>query len=809
MSHFLYLQKKAWTGLKKRPGFIATIVATLGITLGALLCILTLAYVLIIHPLPYSKQENLYRLDSVFVKGKDEVLGNFFTYPGVIDLYKNQKLFNETAVIFYANDKVELGAIQPIILSTYVTPEWFTLLDAKMAKGRALESSEALDTNNPVAVLSYKAWQELFSGDPDILDKKIIISDQSFSVVGVLAESFIEPRLRNDGQKTDVFLPWDFNHIRAERGQAWDSPHPDIAFFGNLSSALTVHQIEETLTATTNEAWQEKVKGIGFFNDFHIEMKLRSLKSVILGESEKVVYLLLAAVGGLTLIAFANISNIFMSRTAEQQRQLSIQAALGATKKQLFNAMIAETGQLMMMSIVLALVIANLGFLILQNYFALKLPRVEELSINGFTLGSAVLIVVILAFLFARLSSGMINYKALQSSLHSSGKGSGIQVSKKIRKILIASQVAIVSVLIFINFSIFREGLNIINQPIGFETDNTYLVSLSSWSESAEGIIPTVNEITKKLEELPQVQAVSQAYSPLGLFDFFSLSTSTDSEGLMVQALPVDNKYFDLVGQELLEGDVFSEADINNFNKVIIINDVYARQLVTNGSALGTQLRFGDDNTLFTVIGIVKGIKIPGEMDIPVQAYYLFPPEKYRLKLLLKLKNESVITEEQLTAVINEVGGQVGFWSIESLDARRNELLFTQFTAAITSSVLVVVSYLLAAIGLYGVLSYGTQLRRFELGTRMAIGARRKDIIGLIVKDNLNSLTMGFAASVVMLLILFLGFSSQFKHYLDLQLVSIFAVTLILVSSIAIFACYWPLRTYINQPVIRSLRVSE
>jgi predicted permease len=754
--NFIYQQKQAWASLKKKPSFIATIVSTMGFTLGTLLCVLTLAYVLILSSLPYPKPDSLYRVDSVFVKGKEEVIGNFFTYPGAIELHKNQQLFSQTAILFYGNTKIESDPLQPNVLTTYTTPEWFSLLGAKLQLGRAFGETEAIDTNNPVVILSYQTWKILFSGDKNILDKSITLSGKSFRVVGVLAESFIEPRLREDGKKTEIYLPWDFNPAKAEREQAWGQPHPDIAFFGNLSSSLNKDQADQRLTENVNSIWKDKVTGLEFWKGCHIQIKLQPFKSVILGSVEKAIYLLLVAVMGLVLIALANISNLFMSRIAEQQRQLSIQAALGATQAQLFKSFLAETGQLMLASILLALAVAQGGFVVLQRFCVRSLPRVEELSINGFTLGAAILIAIILALVFARLSSRMINYKALQASLQTSGKGAGVQVSARARKLLIICQVAIASILIFINLNVFKEAYKVIYQPMGFETKNTYVLALNTWAETAESVAPAVADLAQKLEALPQVSGVSQSYSPLDIFDYFSHKPLNRDESIMVQTLPIDNKYFGLIGQPLLEGKNFSEADARDSNKVIIIDEVYAKRLAPNGSALGLQILLDNNTVPSTVVGVVKSLSLPNEAELPMRAYYPFPPDKFRLKLLLKLKEGQVLTPPQIINAIKEVRGEIGFWDLSSLDARRNELLFTQFTTAITSSLLVIVSYLLATIGIYGVLNYSVQLRRFELGIRMAIGARPNTVFMQILKDNLVPVMFGLAVALAVMLGLYL-----------------------------------------------------
>lgn len=760
MKQFMYQQKQAWESLKKKPAFVAAVVSTMGITLGTLLCVLTLAYVLILSPLPYPKQEGLYRVDNIFLKSQDDIMGKYFIYPYAIELHKNRKLFSETAIVVYGEAKIESDPLQPNVLTNYVTPEWFSLLGVKSGKqmlmGRAFENTEAVDTNNPVVVLSYKTWRELFSADLEILNKTIVVSGKSFRVIGVLAESFVEPKLRTDGNKTELFVPWDFNPIKEERAQSWRSPHPDLAFFGNLSSAVTKEQAEQLLASDVNSVWKDKVSGVEFWKDYNIQIKLSSFKSVILGDFERAIYLLLIAALGLVLIALANISNLFISRIAEQQRQLAIRAALGATKAKIFNLFFAEASQLMIASIMLALVIASSGFAVLQNFFTFKMPRVEELSVNGFTLGAAVLITILLAVFFARLCSRMINYQTLQSSLQSSGKGAGIQVSKQVRKLLIVCQVAIVSLLICINLNLFKEAYKVIHQSLGFETKNAYILYLSSGAETAQGIRSAVDDITQKLERLPQVKIVSQAYSPLDIFDYFSHKPVGRDEDVMVQTLPIDNHYFELLKQPLLEGRNFSEADARDNSTVLIVDEVYAKRLAPNGSALGMQIQLDGSATSSTVVGVVKAIKLPNETLAPIRAYYPFPPDRYRLKLLLSVKEGQAITAPQIIKLIKEVGGQVDFWRLASLDERRNELLFTQFVTAITSSLLVLISYLLATIGIYGVLNYSVQLRRYELGIRMAIGARPNTIFLQVLKDNSVPVVTGLLVALAVLMALLL-----------------------------------------------------
>jgi len=329
MSQFLYQQKQAWMSLKKKVGFVTTVVTTMGTTLGALLCVLTLGYLLIVEPLPYPDQDKLYKVIHAIGDKTGETNAQSFTYPGLIHLYKNQDVFDKTALIQYGEDVLTSLPSQPTLSTGYVTPEWFALLDAKMQMGRAFEETEALDTFNPVAVISYKTWQDEFASATDMLDKKVSFSGVSFRVIGVLGENFVEPQIRQTGRDVGMWFPWDYN-LDVRMKERWGNISGALTFVGKLKDTLSTAQAEQILTPLVNDTWVENVVSIPFFSGWSINMKLESLQTAIVGDSQNTVYKLLAGVFGLVLIAFANIANLFMSRTAEQQRQLAIYAALGA-----------------------------------------------------------------------------------------------------------------------------------------------------------------------------------------------------------------------------------------------------------------------------------------------------------------------------------------------------------------------------------------------------------------------------------------------------------------------------------------------
>jgi predicted permease len=822
MNLFIYQLKQAVLSLKKKPGFVFSVVTTMGITLGALLCILTLNHLLLVAPLPYPEQDRLFVVNNEVYGAEKAFMGNFYSSPGLVHLYQSKEAFEHAAMIDYGQDVIISHRSQPLVNTAYVTPELHQILASPMALGRMFEASEALNSNNPVVMLSYNIWQHEFDGSADILEQKINLSGVSYRIVGILAENFVEPELNGMGRKTQVWLPWDYNQTNEWDRKSFGSVNTSRKFIGQLKKGLSKDQAEQVLTTLVSERWQEGVSDIEFFKGWTITIRMNSVKSVISGGSESIGIMLLAGVFGLVLIACGNISNLFMSRTAEKQRQMAIQAAIGATKKHLFKAMFAETSLLFFMSIILALVIAKTGFYIMQQYLAAVLPRVNELSLNPITFGSAILFTIVLALFFAKLSTRMINYHKLNTSLQSSSKGSGLQVSKKVRQVLISSQVALAMVLVFANVSLFKDAMKTINAPIGYTTNNISNLSLNYSSTnfpSQEEGVSIMAEIMEKIETLPEVESLSQSEIPLHGF-FSNLMTNVDNNEKYTPYLKyVDHRYFSIIEQTLIQGENFTLADRKDRkerNHVMIVNQAFAKQLKADGDVLGLKISMGDIESI-KIVGIVKNITNRGshalgtynasDIDnaVPVPRVYM-PTGLGRINFMIKFKSGQSVSRELLGKLLAEVDSRYSVYSFNSADDLLTQHLFSEITTAVTTAALALITFLLAGIGLYGILSYSTQIRRFELGTHMAVGAKRGDLIKLIIKDNARAILFGMLFSLGMLLLLTFAFSEQVNHYLTLQLLPVFIVTLAMISMLSLFACYFPLRQYINKPVIHALK---
>jgi len=804
----IYQLKQTLDNLKHKQGFVATVLTTMSITLGALLCVLTLAYVLIVKPLPYENQDNLVLINHYLVDANGDENGDAFTYPNLMHLYNEQSLFKQSALAYYSSDISLSDSSHPKLKTAFVTPSWFKLFGASIHLGRRFSSTEAINTHNPVAIISHNSWKNNFGADPSILGKSVAFGSRSYTIVGVLTPYFFEPQVRYTGRENDIFLPWDFNEVSERDRKTWGNDDSRLYYFGQKDDTTSMDTISKQLSLMINNNWQQKVASREFFNDWSIAIKAKSLKSVLLGDIEQSVILLLVSICGLVAIACANIANLFLSRIAQQQRPLAIHAAVGASKKDLFSILIYESGVLMALSMVIAIVISMVSFALMKQYLASYLPRVAELGLNGLTIAAAIIVCVILSLFFALLNQRAINYQSLNNTLQSSGKGTGIQVSKVIRHLLIVSQVFIVTLLVFVNISLFNDALATINSDDGFKVNNLISADLSRAAtkrQTSDERTATMLDIKNAIAALPQVEKVNLGASPLNNFGIYALTVSGTKNRHTPQVKFVGQDYFSLIKQPMLSGNSFDANSMSSRDDVII-NDTFAHQISETGEAIGMKLNFGGDNDV-RIIGIVKDAITPGEKLAQGRLYA--PTSSGSARFLIALKDNTALKKDTVVKTIAQVTSQYNLDNFTTLTSQRREILYAQYTAAVASAILTIITLFLAAIGLYGILSYNTLLRRYELGTRLAIGAKRWDIIQLIIGDNFKAITTGVLISIVAMMAGYGMFHEQLVSYINGTHLPIFVMTLFMVSAIALFACYWPLRPIINRPVATSLRGSD
>ncbi|QJE01537.1 hypothetical protein HH212_17120 [Massilia forsythiae] len=806
MSAFLHEVKLALASLRRTPGFLLTVAVTLGITLGALVCIAGVNRLLFLEPLPYPQQERLYVAQGVVLDKGEVAYKGLHTYPALTQLYNQPGVFERAALIDFQKKFLTSDPTQPRLNVTYASAGLFDLTGARVGLGRAFQQGEEVGKANPVALISHQAWRANFGGDPDIVGKKVALDGASFTVVGVLADDYVEPQLHSLEHSTDIFIPWESNPRDQHARQDWENFDSNILIVGRLKDGVSVAQANAALAGPLNERFRAQTAGIAAFSTVTVDIGLQSFARVINGDSNTVALMLLAGVCALLLIASANVSNLFLARTAQKQRQLSIQASLGAHRGHLFRSMFAEACLVMTAASGVALVVAIAGFALLRRFAHGKIPRVQELALDPLAVLFVLLVGALLALVFAALSIRMVNYRALAAFLQSGGKGSGMQISQTTRKVLIASQIAIAAALLVGNFTLLKESGEVLAQPAGFATQGLYEIDLSAGEQklSPEQTRQQMMVIDAKLSAWPGVSGVSfvgdgptstavwasTLHRELGGSDKFNPNTNQ-----------VDERYFKLIGLPMVDGRDFSAAESNDRAQVIIVNETLARAINPSGSAVGVNLFWNKKTEPYRVVGVVKDVFLPTVE--PVGRLYI--PGPTNMNMVVRMKPGQDMDKAALVAAIAEVNPTLRVVKLTSIKEAYGKLLTRDVTTASITLLLAVLALFLAGLGVYGVLAYSIKLRRHELGIRMAIGAAPRTILALVYRDSIIPVAAGLAVSGLAGMLIYSYVRQHVAQYPQVGATPIL-VTVVLVLCTVSVACYLPVRRIIGQWPVQSLR---
>lgn len=811
MSALIHDIKHALITLKTRPVFFFSIVISLGITLGAVVCAFSLNFLLLIKPLPYSDQERLVVANQVRLKDTKVVSEGFQNYPSLVDWYKTSDVFEIKSLSQKATVQLTRPPQKPKISAAFVTPEYFHLSNAPLMMGRFFNNDEGLNQHAPAAVITEELWRTHFNATPNILKQKVSIGRISHPIVGVLDGSFKEPYYNFKKQKSLLFLPWDFNSHNAEYRKDWTNFSPKNNLIGKLKQGISFIQAQEQLTKRSTYRFTDETIGRDFWRGVRLEAKVVSFDEAITGNSKATSLLFFAGVLALLAIAITNAINLFLSRTAERQRQLAIQAALGANKTHVFTTILAETSVLMISAILVALITAQCGFDLLLTYGSKQFPRLNELSFDLITLSFTIIVGLSIASLFAWLATNLINYQSLASVLQSSGKGSGLQISTKIRRNLIATQVGLALLLLVGNFTLLSESISKITRPLGYNTHDTVTMSISTG-----GVTLSTNEkiaerqvIKQALQNHPKIDAASS-------IDALLLAPSKRRSAFPKQhpkrevrtsVLSVDQDFIDTSQLPLLKGTVFRSDDIINDHPIAMISQSLAIALFGTDDVVGKRLLYSSNAEPKTVTGVVKDIQSPWSHHIP-EVLYLPSSNSKNMSFLIRAKEGDSLSKQEINRIIGSINPQYSLYFYKSTKSSLATYLQRDKMMAVITSALSVLTVFLATIGLYGVLNYSINLRKYDLGVRMAIGAKPLNILALLILDTLRAVGLGILLGGVASLVSYAILKKGYHLAITIHPIAILAALLLVIVTV-IVAVYLPSAKVIRRYPIHSLTTTQ
>jgi putative ABC transport system permease protein len=802
--------------LLKKPGFTLIAVLTLALGIGANTAIFSLIDALLLRPLP--GVEDPERLVMVYTSDFSSGRYSSSSYPDYKDFRDQNHILSGLAAFTNSAMHLSTGGESERVRGGLVTGNYFSVLGVKATMGRTLlpEDDQSLGAH-PVAVLSHDLWQRRFGGDQSVVGKSVSLNGYTFTIIGVAPEGF-----RGTGLQTvlELWVPIlmyrQINNPAASQAPPAASQAPfdrrgsrGFTLVGRLRPEATLEQAQAQFTAIAAQlarAYPETNLGTLQQPDQPRPVTLVPINQAMVGpatreSTSRVTQMLMAVVGIVLLIACANIANLLLAQARGRQKEVAVRLALGATRLRIIRQLLAESALLALVggaaSLLLALWLAELllSFEMFAAFAAL------DLKLDPRVLGFTLIISLLTGAIFGLAPALQASKPELVSALKESGSGDR-SVPRRIgfRNVLVTAQVAL-SLILLVGAGLFARSLQkAYATDLGFETGNGLLASVDLARQGyneAQGR-QFYRQLMERVEALPGVRAATLAlYIPInagGSRRGVSIEgyTPRPNEDLELNFNIVGSAYFRALGIPLVMGRGFSEQETDA--KVAIINETMARRYWPDQNPLGRRISSSrSQGQFFEVIGVVRTGKYRNLREEALPYIYLPLSQHYQpgMTLFVRTSGDVASVQPSVRAAVKAVDQNLPLFEVKSFDEHMARALAPERTSAALTGSFALLALLLAAVGIYGTTSYSVAQRTHEVGIRIALGARRDDVLKLIVWQGMSFVLIGIAVGLSGALAL-MRLIASFLYGVSATDLLTFAVIALLLAIVALLACFLP-----------------
>lgn len=804
--------------LSRKPSFAAIIVITLGLSIGANSAIFSFANAILLRSLPYPEADNL-----VLIYEKNDQAGIpqvFTSYLNYLDWQNQSRSFEEMASFADWTTLVLGGEGEALRLqANYVTPSFFSVLRIQPAHGRLFYPDENLTPNgHPVVILSHGLWQRRFGADPEILGQAISLNDASYNVVGILPADYRD--IESADHDTDVWLPLMMspralggNILERRRGRRF-AVVARLTPTAGVSSARTEMM---SLMAGLEEVYPAANRGFG--------IKLVSLREHLFGDLRAPLMALLAGALFVLLIGCANVANLLLVRGNERSREIALRLALGAGRGRILSQLMTEGLLLALLGGLLGIVLAKLGVRFLASLNPAALPSYLRVDVDTTVLLATLLLSLLAGVFFSLVPALQVSNIDLRQELADGTTGAGRgRTRARLQSLLVAGEIAAALVLLIGAGLISASFLQLRGAGVGFQTDQLLTLRMDLLGQKYSDQASQRNfgkQILSEIQKVPGAQSVGLWGPGLpGQSMWLTSVVPEEADGSSDEARVIARRHHlspELLQQlriPLLRGRDISRNDIENTLLVAVVSQSLAESLWPGQEAVGKRFhqwqRSGADTPWITVIGVASDARHNGRLE-PDQInrrdiyYPYFQSPQTELTLLVKADSDAAVLGRPVREAIRNVDASLPVYDIrtmsELLAEEEKGMRFNAFLMLLYA--LLAVS--LAALGIYGVLSYAVTQRRHEFGIRMALGASKGEILKLVLRHGLVLTLSGVATGLLA--------AWGLSHYLASFLFGIDPAHLVtfmgaaaLLTLIALVSCYLPARASTRVEPLEALR---
>jgi putative ABC transport system permease protein len=786
----------ALRSMRRSPGFAATVVLTLALGIGANTAIFSVLEGAVLAPLPYREPD---RLVLLLIYNRALGYPTDLSYPDFIDWQRDARSFQEMAAFASQGYDLTTPGAPERVDGLQVTAGFFRTLDVKMALGRGILPEEDRTGAMPAAVISQRLWRERFASSPAAIGRIVTLNDVEYTIVGVF-----RPEFRFDIHHADVYTSL------GRRGPlfATDRSIHDVASIARLRPGITLRQAGAEMNTL-----QEHIDQLNPDTERGLSAYVAPLKEFLVGDVKATLWLLLGAVGLVLLIACANVANLLLARSAARRREVAVRLALGAGRAQIVRQCVTESVLLALLGGIAGLVVADFT---LRAVLAAadNIPRVDNIGLNApvllFALG--VSIVAGVAFgLFPALQSSRAD---VQAGLRDGGRGATAGVHRT-QSVLVVVEIALTLVLLTGGSLLLRTIRNLWAVNPGFNARHvlTFQVGLSASLTSAPQVRTALQSLVDRVREIPGVEAADiTTLVPLGnghnegAFWVGTRQPASMAEIPRAIYYPAGPDYIRTMGIPLVRGRLLSRSDGADSERVILIDSLMARRYFANRDPVGQSITVPHWG-LARIVGVVGHVEQYGldgsngeKPEIFYSLYQLadawLPLFRDQVTFLTRTPLGAASLIPAIRQTVYRAGSDQPIYNVRTMQEvlsqsmgrqRFPELLLTAFAA---------LSLLLACIGTYGVISYSTARRGHEIGIRMALGAQRRGVLRMILRQGLRLALIGIAVGGAVAIVLaraVRGFSRLLYGVGAADAWTIAGVSLVLATAVAL-ACYVPAR---------------
>ncbi|HEX5736618.1 MAG TPA: ABC transporter permease [Blastocatellia bacterium] len=790
--------------LAKRPAFTVVAVLALALGIGANTAIFSVVNAVLLRPMPYENPDQLIMLWETNPRlqlGFDEVS----VAPANYVDWKNQNSVFEQLAAFWPSTYNITDAGQPERLEgVEVSSDLFSLLGVQAARGRTFSKGEDELGNHRVVVVSHGLWQRRFASDPELINRTIKLNGEEFTVVGVMPEGFQFPRrtelpaqYRFFPPQPELWTPLAFTPARIQnRGTH------NIAVMGRLKSGVTIDQARAEMSSIASHlAEQYPRTNRGF------DVLLTPLHDQAVGRVKPALLILFSAVGLVLMIACANVANLLLARAATRKKEVAIRTALGAGRRRLVRQFLTESVLLAFVSGILGLLLALWGIDILLALAPENLPRLHEVSLDIYVLGFTLLVSLVVGVAFGLAPAYQASKPDLTEALKEGARGSAVSIVRnRTRSLLVVAEIALSLVLLVGAGLLIKSFIKLQQVDPGFNPERVFTIDIAlpdATYPEADRQLAFFDQALDKIAALPGVE--SAAISTSIPFSGSENSTSFSVEGSPpADQIPqadyamIGPGFFNTMGIPFVRGRDFTERDNREAPQVVIVSKSLAEQFFPGADAIGKRLNISlssEGPRPSEIVGIVGDVKYSALNAEQIPALYL--PHKQFPGGFVYVVVRSASDPSSLAA---SVRGEV--WTIDknlpvSSLQTMEQLIATSVASQRFNMLLLVifaaVALVLAAVGIYGVMSYSVTQRTHEIGIRMALGAQAVDVLALVVRQGMGLAFAGVGVGLCAAFVL-----TRFMQSLLFGVAATDAATFILISllltAVAIMASYFPAR---------------